>query len=185
MQEVGVIHGRFQVLHLDHLRYLLAGKERCRRLVVGITNPDPRLTLDDAADMKRSAPEANPLTYYERLVMTTEVLREAGLPPDEFLVTPFPVNLPELYGHYVPLDAVFFLTIYDEWGERKVELLKGAGLRTEVMWRRPLEQKGICASDVRNRMTEGRLWEHLVPEATARLMRLWRIPERLRALRCR
>lgn len=26
--DVGVIHGRFQVLHNDHLKYLLAGKEK-------------------------------------------------------------------------------------------------------------------------------------------------------------
>jgi nicotinamide-nucleotide adenylyltransferase len=41
LYELGVIHGRFQVLHNDHLRYILAGKELCRHLVVGITNPDP------------------------------------------------------------------------------------------------------------------------------------------------
>lgn len=182
MREVGVIHGRFQVLHHDHLRYLLAGKDRRRRLVVGITNPDPRLTLDDPADPKRSRSTENPLTYYERLIMTTEVLWEAGLSAEEFLVTPFPVNVPELYGHYVPLDATFFLTIYDEWGQRKLELFQGAGLYTEVLWRRPKEQKGISGSDVRQRMADGRPWEHLVPDATARLMRTWQIPERLRAL---
>ncbi len=47
----GVIHGRFQILHNDHMRYLLAGKERCEHLVVGITNPDPTLVREDAAEM--------------------------------------------------------------------------------------------------------------------------------------
>ena len=41
--ETGVIHGRFQVLHNDHLKYLLSGKALCRHLVVGITNPEPLL----------------------------------------------------------------------------------------------------------------------------------------------
>ena len=53
-RETGVIHGRFQVFHNDHLVYLLAGLALCRHLVVGITNPDPFLTRDDAADRKRS-----------------------------------------------------------------------------------------------------------------------------------
>lgn len=35
MVEVGVIHGRFQVFHNDHLEYVLAGKSRCRHIVVG------------------------------------------------------------------------------------------------------------------------------------------------------
>ena len=51
MIEVGVIvseHGRFQVLHNDHFKYLMAGKAQCRHLVVGITNPDPTLTRRDA-----------------------------------------------------------------------------------------------------------------------------------------
>jgi len=42
--ETGVIHGRFQVLHNDHLKYLMEGMALCDHLVVGITNPDPILT---------------------------------------------------------------------------------------------------------------------------------------------
>ena len=42
MHEVGVIHGRFQGLHLAHMEYLLAGKSRCRFMYIGITNPDLR-----------------------------------------------------------------------------------------------------------------------------------------------
>ena len=46
MYDIGVIHGRFQVPHNDHLRYLLAGKALCRHLVVGLTNPDPSLPTE-------------------------------------------------------------------------------------------------------------------------------------------
>ncbi|MFW9878404.1 MAG: nicotinate-nucleotide adenylyltransferase, partial [Candidatus Thorarchaeota archaeon] len=28
--EIGVIHGRFQVLHNDHIKYLMAGKRLCK-----------------------------------------------------------------------------------------------------------------------------------------------------------
>lgn len=43
MVEQGVIHGRFHILHNDHLKYLLAGKLARCHLIVGITNPDPTL----------------------------------------------------------------------------------------------------------------------------------------------
>jgi cytidyltransferase-like protein len=42
--DVGIIHGRFQILHNDHVKYLMAGKELCEHIIVGITNPDPSLT---------------------------------------------------------------------------------------------------------------------------------------------
>ncbi len=183
MTEVGVIHGRFQVFHNDHLTYVLAGKTKCRHLVVGITNPDPVLTRDDPADPLRSDPVANPLTYYERYVMVREVLIEAGVAYPEFSIVPFPVNLPELYQYYVPLDATFYLTIYDDWGRRKLEQFHSVGLRTEVLWRRSLDTKGLRGTDIRRRMAAGEAWEHLVPRQTARLMQSWGIPERLRQLR--
>ncbi len=177
---MGVIHGRFQVLHNDHLRYLLAGSERCRLLVIGITNPDPSLTRSDPADPHRSAPGANPLTYFERALLITHVLREAGVPAERFITVPFPINLPELCRYYVPLDAVFFLTVYDEWGHRKLQLFQELGLRTEVLWERPTERKGLNATHVRRLMAGGRPWHHLVPPACARLLEEWNVPQRLR-----
>jgi len=37
---LGMIHGRFQPFHTGHLEYLVAAAGRCRRLAVGITNPE-------------------------------------------------------------------------------------------------------------------------------------------------
>jgi nicotinamide mononucleotide adenylyltransferase len=182
MTELGVIHGRFQILHNDHLKYLLAGKQRCGRLVVGITNPDPLLTRKDPADPLRSSPAANPLTYFERHTMLTAALLESGLQYHEFSVVPFPINFPELYRYYVPLDAVFYLTIYDDWGKRKLELFRSMGLKVDVLWNRPIEQKGLRSQDIRNKMARGEPWRNLVPASTAELMTRWNVPERLQAL---
>lgn len=180
MIDLGVIHGRFQVLHNDHLRYLLAGKERCGHLVVGITNPDPLLTKDDPADPRRSRPGANPLTYFERYVLVRSALIQEGIAHQEFSVVPFPINIPELYRYYVPLDAVFFLTIYDAWGRKKLEKFKSLGLRTEVLWVREPSEKGLSGSDVRRRMAMGEPWEHMVPPSVRDLLISWGVPGRLR-----
>lgn len=40
MVELGVVRGRFQVFHLKHLEYVLAAKMRCRKLLIGIEEPD-------------------------------------------------------------------------------------------------------------------------------------------------
>lgn len=179
---VGVIHGRFQALHNDHLRYLLAGRALCRHLVVGITNPDPLLSLDEAADPHRGLAASNPLTYFERQAMVRAVLAEAETAPDDLTVVPFPVNRPELYAHYAPMDAVFFLTICDDWGRAKRDYLRGAGCAVHVLWEVGPGDKGISGSHVRRLMAHGGDWQSLVPPATARLCAQWDLPGRLRAM---
>ncbi len=99
MAGVGVIHGRFQIFHNDHLKYVLAGKSRCSHLAVGITNPDPSLTRHDPIDPHRSLPSANPLTYFERYIMVRAALVESGVPEREFSIVPFPINFPEIYEY--------------------------------------------------------------------------------------
>lgn len=180
--ETGVIHGRFQVLHNDHLVYLLAGMAQCRHLVVGITNPDPLLTRSEAADPKRSSPLANPLTYFERYRLVRAVLEEAGIDASCFSVVPFPINMPELYKYYVPLDALFFLTIYDDWGKRKLEYFTSLGLKTRLIREVPASHKGLSATDIRRRMANNEPWQEFVPPAAARLMKKWGVPARLRSI---
>ena len=182
LYDVGVIHGRFQVLHKDHLKYLLAGKKLCEHLIVGITNPDPVLSGEDMADPKRSTPGANPLTYYERQILVKVALVDAGLDMREFTLVPLPINHPEIYRYYVPMDAVSFLTIYDDWGRRKLELFQSMGLKTHVLWEVPLDKKGISAADIRLAMVQDEQWEHLVPSRVAGLMIQWDIPGRLKKM---
>lgn len=180
--EVGVIHGRFQVLHNDHIKYLMAGKELCKYLVVGITNPDPSLTRDSDANPHRSTPLANPLTYYERYLVTQAALLEQGLGLTEFSIVPFPINVPELIKYYVPLDAIFFLTIYDDWGRQKKIYLQSLGLKIHVLWEVPLELKGLSSSDIRDLMRKDEKWEHLVPKSVAKLMKQWNVAKRLKEI---
>lgn len=178
----GVIHGRFQVLHNDHLKYIMAGKELCRHLIVGITNPDPSLSKRENVDPERNNPVSNPLTYYERYILVKTVLEEKGVKSNQLSVVPFPINFPELYKYYVPLDAVFFLTIYDEWGKQKLSYFKKQGLKTHVLWDVPREQKGISAGQVRKLMIDNKPWDRLVPHSVGVLLNEWGIPDRLREI---
>jgi nicotinamide-nucleotide adenylyltransferase len=177
--ELGLIHGRFQVLHNDHMKYILAGKARCNFLIIGITNPDPVLTREDPADPGRSDDDANPLTYYERHIIVNECLLEEGLSPSEFTVVPFPINFPELYRYYIPEEVVIYLTIYDRWGFRKLDMFQSQGLQTQILWERSSSEKGITGNAVRELMREEGNWEHLVPSACARRLKQWKIPFRM------
>ena len=178
--ETGVIHGRFQALHEGHMEYLLAGKSRCEFLFIGITNSDPHLTSENGHDLNRSTVLANPFTYYERLEMLRDAMLENGIERNAFEIVPFPINFPELIRYYVPLDAVFFVTIYDEWGKHKLETLMNMGLRTEVMWERSVSERLTSGSEIRNLIATNKEWEHLVPKSVAKYIKEKHLSERLR-----
>ncbi|MFX1320835.1 MAG: nicotinate-nucleotide adenylyltransferase [Promethearchaeota archaeon] len=178
--DVGVIHGRFQILHNDHMKYLLAGKNLCKHLIIGITNPDPSLTRDSKTNPHRSTPLANPLSYYERYVMLREVFKEKGFKLSEFSIVPFPINIAELIKYYVPMNAVFFLSIYDDWGREKKQKLESLGLNVYVLWEVSFEEKGLSSSDIRDAMINNKPWEHLVPSVVVKLMKEWDIIDRLK-----
>jgi len=179
----GVIHGRFQVLHNDHLKYLLAGKALCGHLVVGITNPDPSMTKDEPADPHRSGSDDNPLTYLERYRLIWAALTEVGYGLNDVSVVPLPISSPEHYKYYVPMKAVFFLSIYDDWGRKKKKYFESLKLNVHVIREVGPEEKGISGKEVRRRMAGGLPWEHLVPGSVALLLNEWNIPQRLRLMK--
>lgn len=179
---IGVVHGRFQPLHNDHLKFILVAFERAELMYVGITNPDTSLTAADSADSNRSQLSANPCTYYERLEMVRLALIDAGISQERFRVVPFPINFPELLPSYCPAQSVFFHTIYDAWGDRKLELMQSAGLQVELLWKRPETEKGINASQIRKAIVANRPWQHMVPESVAQYLAENNIDDRIRGM---
>lgn len=164
--KVGIVHGRFQIFHKDHLKYLLKAKERCEHLIVGICNPEVDLTKYTSANPHRSKKSSNPLTYFERMECIRDSLIEAGVKKEDFDIVPFPINFPEKIFNYAPKDAKYYLTIYDEWGEEKLKTLRDdLGLDVEVLWKVTLEEKGISSSDVRKSIQLGEDFREYVPNA--------------------
>lgn len=176
---IGFIHGRFQVLHKDHLKYLLAGKQLCDHLIVGITNPTPDTIDEEESNPERSEPINNPLTFEERKAMIVAAFNEVGIRDHEYSVVPFPICKPELLQETAPADAVYYLTIYDDWGREKEQRLKGLGLKTHVMWERPPSEKGISGTDVRQAIRDDRDWQSMIPPAVAELVMAWNLQKRL------
>lgn len=164
---VGVVFGRFQPFHKAHLVYVTEAFKRCDFLFIGITNPDASERIFHASDPARSSDSANPLTFWQRGLLIEVALHEAGIASDTFSIVPFPLNNPKLLQSYVPLDARFYITIYDDWGRHKRDLLVSLGLDVEVMWEKDPAHKGISATQVRQLIRAGEPWEELVPAAVA------------------
>ena len=166
MFATGVVHGRFQPLHKGHLDYIKDAKLQCSFLYIGIANPDPCLTEFNVNSPHRSLAESNPFSYHERLRMIRLSLEEIGLRSDEYEVVPFPVNKPELLFHYVPLDSVFFITIYDGWGMEKKRILEGEGLEVVVLEEGDEDLKVASGTHIRSLMKNDKNWKEHVPSAT-------------------
>lgn len=165
MVDTGIVYGRFQILHLKHLEYILAAKMRCSRLYIGITLPDDLyLPEGECTDIKMKK-NANPMTWLERYEMIRDCLLDFGVPRTEFDIIPFPVERPYYLKRYMPDDAICFLSICDEDSRQKAELFRKMGVPTEVLWERAESEKGITAGEVRQRILAGERWNDLVPRS--------------------
>ena len=138
---IGVVHGRFQPFHNDHLTYVTSAFNLCDFLFIGITNPDPFVTQTNENDLKRSKLSSNPFTFYERAEMIKNALLDLKIDPNLFLIVPFPINFPERLRFYTPPTATYFITIYDDWGRYKKKELEKLGYSVNVLWDK--EEKSI------------------------------------------
>lgn len=175
---VASAHGRFQPLHKGHMEYLMAAKEKCEFLWVGITQYNIRLLQGSPSDPHRELPQDNPLTYFERVELISSALLDAGLQRDEFGLLPFPIEAPDQLSDFLPIDIPVFTTIYDEWNRHKINLLRDAGYTVIVLWER--DHKQFKGSDVRNGiLQDNHTWIDLVPTATVRAVYKHKLRDRL------
>jgi len=157
-----VVTGRFQPFHNDHLTLVLLALDRADRVVMAITNPDRRSQLEQDSSAHRHLDSANPFTYVERLRAVTAALLAAGVLPDRFDVVPFPLDAPCAWSSYADEGAVQVVRIFTAWEADKADALERHGYR--VLRLAGSLSDRISASDIRRLMTEGRPWEHLVPD---------------------
>lgn len=161
--ETGIVHGRFQLLHNDHMKYILAAMERCNHLIIGIANPDPTLTNFNHTAPHRSEATSNPFTFYERYKMIQGSLNEISIDKDLYDIVPFPINYPELLYNYIPQRATHYITIYDKWGLEKKALLEQYGYKVIVMWKKELSEKTISGTQIRQYIIDDIEWKRYVP----------------------
>lgn len=183
MTETGVIHGRFQVLHLKHMEYLLAAKMRCRTLYVGITHPDiSAYPATSPLDEHGTTKTDNPLTYIERYEMIRDALLDFGVKREEFEIIPFPISSPDVLLQYTPADAAYYMSICSPWDEEKYQLLRSLDLNVEVLWRRTGEEKGITGTELRGMIARGEDWQQYTPKTAAEYLERNSIDQRIRQL---
>lgn len=182
MTRTGIVNGRFQVLHLKHMEYILAAKMRCDKLYIGITNPDGAHTRDTVHDENRGTKAGNPLTYFERCEMIRGAMEEFGVPAKEYDFIPFPINTPEYLAQYTPEEAVYYVGMFDAWDEEKYKILRSLDLNVNVLWRKPEEEKGITATKVRELIATDQEWKQFVPKSVYHYLTEHELDKRVKRL---
>jgi len=161
----GSVHGRFQPLHLGHLYdYIIPALKKCDHLIIGISNSDPSHILPDESNISRSLSCNNPLNYFERMKIIEDSLVWTGINKDDFTVTPFPVNYPQQIKFYITENTTNYLTIFDQWGEKKLTNLKHLSLKTSVLYKKDISEKLISSTMVRERIMKNESIDNLVPQ---------------------
>ena len=159
--ENGIIVGRFQPFHLEHLRFAVAAASRVSHLWVGITRPFGSYIQE--AGGARTTASANPLPYWLRFkCVETALLHDAGIPRDKFSILPAPLA-PEILEQLVPKGAIFLTTIVNEWSLQKEELFLKAGFKA---LRIDFEYRPISSTMIREKIRKGdESWREFVPKS--------------------
>lgn len=179
----GTIHGRFQPFHQAHLHMARLAFEQCDELTVGITNPDPNRLREEEEEPHRHRPEHNPFTYWERYRIIKTSLLMDGFEPGRFNISPFDINHMEhgLWKHYMPEDAVWFLRVKAEWGEKKKERLESHGLTVRTL---PYERyTDISGTEIREKMANGGDWTAELPPGAVKVLREMEPRDRINRIR--
>ena len=173
-------HGRFQPFHNGHLEYVVAAKDRCAFLWIGITKFDITPSALNPLGAPREQPANNPLTYFERVQIITAALEEAGIDRTTFAFIPFPIETPLSLPAFLPTTIPCFTTICEEWNRRKIVVLRDAGYDVRILWER---EKTISGSAIRAAiLANDPSWRTLVPPSVARELEALNIAARLRLL---
>lgn len=182
MYELAAAGGKFQPLHREHVDYLLGAAGLTRQLIVGITNPDEHATKPERLDSVRGRADSNFASYYERLLMVTGALTDAGVSRARFEVVPFPISSPEVWPAYVPARIPFIITLFadDPWLLERRRRIEQSGHPIHVL--RSSDRKGVEGREVRRRIVEGGDWRSLVPPATASVIKRFALDDRLMAM---
>ena len=182
MDKTGVVNGRFQVLHLKHMEYILAAKMRCEKLYIGITNPDMLHAKSSKHDINRGTNAGNPLSYRERCALIRGALAEFGVLESQYEIIPFPISYPEYITQYAPEDAVYYLGMYDEWDEEKYKTLKNLGLKIHVLWKKDIENKGTTGAMIRHLIATDQEWAKYVPKSVYAYMKEYELDKKVKRL---
>ena len=89
-------------------------------------------------------------------------MKEYNVLENNYTIVPFTIEDSPKINNFIPKESVIFLTIYDEWGKEKENILQKEGYKTNVLWERRESQKPISGTIVRDCANKNGNLEYLV-----------------------
>ena len=168
---LGMVHGRFQPFHHEHLEYVLHGIERSKKCIIAVTQPNIKQISECDLLPHRGTPEGNPYSFGERKDMITLSLDNLGVNPISYEVVPFDVDHSEksiselVASHGKPVQ---FIKVFSEWELHKKRIFEAAGLEVKVVRGTESEvtRKNVTGTLVRELVHSDRNWKDFVPAGT-------------------
>lgn len=171
MGNLGMVHGRFQPFHNEHLEYVLSGLKRCKRLIIGITNPEPSEFKFKKSSNHRHLVESNPFTFFQRMEMIKQALTDLNI--DLKLVSVVPLYLFDhlKWEFYLPNPNITtqYVRVFSSWERKKIETFKSYGFKVEIIDKGV--KKNMTGTLVRKLIGSDDDWERYVPNATSRIIK--------------
>lgn len=163
--------GRFQPLHCDHLDMALHGLALARRLIVGITNPDPARRVAHAASAHRHLAESNPLSFAQRSRLVEAALHAAGVAAGRFDIVAFPLDEPSAWARLLPAGTPQLVRVFSDWEREKARRFAAAGYPPIVLEGDPARR--ATATEIRRLIRCGEAWQDQVPAGARELLEEW------------
>lgn len=168
MNELVAVTGRFQPFHNDHLGLVLHALSIAKRILMAITNPDPRSLQAVESSQHRHLPSANPFSFFERTRMIAAALQATGTSSERYDIVPFPLDEPSVWPSYVPPATPQLVRVYTGWESDKAKRLEAAGYPVILLDGNPKTR--ISGSTIREAMAKGASWAQWVPKGAREIL---------------
>lgn len=160
--------GRFQPFHLGHLYAVRYALKTVDRLIIAI------------GSSQKSYEPRHPFTLGERIEMVLLAMGEARIPASRFLLVPIPdVEVHPTWVSLLEYSCPSFGVAFSN-DSLTIRLLRGGGHRVLKV---PLQERAdLSGTSIRERMSRGEPWEHLVARSVASYIKKIDGEERIREI---
>ena len=158
--------GRFQPLHKGHLWVIKKILEENEKIIIVIGSSEEKFS------------ERNPLTTEQRQILIEKALEESGIDKKNYLIIPVhDINNIELWVEHLNKHVPKYDKIYT-----------GSDLVKKCYQKNPTAKVidlnrdffPISATEIREKIIKKEDWEEMVPPSTAKLLKKWQIPKKLK-----
>lgn len=170
---IGMVHGRFQPFHHEHLEYVLWGIAKSNKCFIAITQPDIHNLSDTKGASHRAKSEGNPFTFEERKRMVELSLVRLGILSNRYEIIKFDLdNMEKSFEDLKVINSgdlpTQFVKVFSDWEEYKKGKFIDLGLDVVEICEAHKEyaSKNVTGTLVRELIFSKRNWKDYVPFGT-------------------